>query len=246
MKQFSRTQKILAYAGVVFMALILCMQNFASAQQITASLNSTSPSRHSFLQNADVFGGGFAQFTNDRTNHAHDSGQGASFSPGILFRFHKSYRWWLGYDVNYGYTRFTEHYFSVQEPRRGVYVSVPISSVQANANEFTAAYRIQGHSFFKVTPYAEGGIGETVFVPTGKYMNMPGFRPQPTLEVSTQHLLTGVYDVGLDAPHVISNHLGARLEYRSLIYNTPGFHEWRGNDVLMITQEAVGGMYVKF
>lgn len=228
--------------------LVVLSVSHASAQQITESLSSGLPPRYSFLHNADLFAGGFAQFTNPRVTHDGTAQQSASFAPGVLLRFHKSYRWWLGYDLNYGYTRFTERYDVIENPMPHVRVPVHFGSVPANAHEITAAYRIHGRSFYGLIPYAEGGIGETVFVPHNRYADIPGYGKNVESTVYMQHRLTGVYDVGLDAPHIITNHLGARFEYRNLVYESPTFKNWYfwTNNILMISQEAVGGMYFKF
>ncbi len=61
--------------------------------QLTATRMPVSTSIYSLT------GTGFTQVT-----------QGAAPSAGVLGTFHQSFRPWLGYNVNFRYTRLTEHY----------------------------------------------------------------------------------------------------------------------------------------
>ena len=72
----------------------------------------------------------FGQFTGTT------SGNGVTDSPteslGTLATFRQSFHPWLGYEVNYSYTRFTERYSTIP------------FGVQNNVNEVTGAYLVQG------------------------------------------------------------------------------------------------------
>ena len=189
-----------------------------------------------------------------------------------LFSFHKSYHWWLGYDANYGYTRFSEQY---REPGGFIVCSNVIgpggfppcygsSSASANVptgmNEFTAAYLVKSPiSLLGLKPYGEAGLGELLFVPTAGETTLTYQSPPQTplqgvlvpaplpLNVSTQNRLAGLYAIGVDAP-LLTSHLGARFEYRNLWYTAPSFgnHDFLYSNHSVLTQEPVASLYFKF
>ncbi len=77
-------------------------------------------------------------------------------SLGALGTFRQSFKPWLGYEVNYGYTRFAERYavlpFGVQ--------------VQNNLHEVSVAYLVQGPSFLGFQPFGAVGTAALIFLPT--------------------------------------------------------------------------------
>lgn len=193
---------------------------------------------HSLLKDADISPGLFAQSTHASGDSALD--QDATASPGMLISVRSSYHWWLGFDVNYGYTRFSERY-SYQSPES-------FASVQTNMNQFSAEYLIKGPKWrFGLRPYGEAGVGSIVFSPTSnRLVTHP--RSDITLKSTTltQTRWPGISAAGIEKP-LIGNHLGARVEYRDLWYVAPNFH----NGLLAssrptVTQESTATLYFKF
>jgi hypothetical protein len=145
-------------------------------------------------------------------------------SIGGLGSFRRPYRPWFGYELSYGFTRYSESY------NKGV------ARVQDNVHEFTAAYLLQAPLFHGVAPFVTIGTGMVIFAPTS---TGGGGR-------SSQVLPVFVYSLGLNRP-LLSDRLGIRLQYRSLRYKTPSF-----NNVLLdahtlrTTMEPSIGIYYRF
>jgi hypothetical protein len=164
----------------------------------------------------------FGQFTGT------SSGDGVTDSPtnslGALATFRQSFHPWLGYEVNYSYTRFTERYSTIP------------FGVQNNLNEVTGAYLVQGPSFIGFQPFAAIGFGSLIFLPTttgGQKYNQ-------------QYRVPLLYEFGVNYP-ILTSHLGLRLQYRGLSYKTPDF-----NSALLTTgarrttSEPSVGAYLRF
>ena len=216
-----------------------------------ASASADSHSK-SFLRNADISAGIFAQLGHATSNSV--THQTTSLSAGALFSFHQSYHWWLGYDVNYGYTSFSEQY------RDGVYgVGCPASvtpgpcgsfgyaNVHTGMHELTAAYLVSAPVHpLGLRPYGEAGVGELIFSPTNTTVTFSN-APESPLAVSTQHRIAALYGAGFNAP-ILTSHLGARFEYRNLWYTAPSFgnHGALDSTRAMLTQEPVASVYFKF
>lgn len=173
-------------------------------------------------ENMDVAANVFGQFTSST------SGNGIKDSPsrssGALATFRQSYKPWIGYEVNYSYTRFSEFY------------SNQAFGVQENLHEVSGAYLVQGPKVIGFQPFAAAGAAWLIFDPTATggqrfaKQNIPGF----------------LYEFGVNYP-ILTNHFGARLEYRGLEYSAPSL----GSSVLATntrrqTIEPTAGLYVHF
>lgn len=164
----------------------------------------------------------FGQFTGTK------SGNGVTDRPsrsmGLLISVRQSFKPWLGYEVNWSYTRFSE-----------AYNTYPFS-VQDNLHEFTAAYLVQSPRLLVFQPFAGVGSGLLFFLPT-------------TVGGQKQDLQTRVpllYEVGVNVP-LVTGHFGARVEYRGFLYKTPDF----GNPLFETgtrrqTSEPTAGLYLRF
>src|SRR5277367_2196971 len=88
------------------------------------------------------------------------SGNGVTDSPteslGTLATFRQSFHPWLGYEVNYSYTRFSEKYSTIP------------FAVQNNVHEVSGAYLLQGPTipFLGLQPFGAVGVGALIFLPT--------------------------------------------------------------------------------
>jgi len=136
--------------------------------------------------------------------------QGTSPSLGLTASFHQQFRGWLGYDVNFGYTRTDlEHSVGTIETLSGTTSEYfEKSANRVNLYEFSVGYVVKAPtSSHRLQTFFEAGPGGLIYTSA---------TPQPTnLVVRKRALLFGV---GSDLR--LSNHLGLRLEYRGLLTNT--------------------------
>lgn len=173
---------------------------------------------HSFDASISVFG----QSTSS------SSGNGIRDSPtesmGGLASVRQTFKPWLGYDVNYSYSRFAERYSTLPY------------SVQNNVHEATAAYLVEGPKLLFIKPFASVGGGWMVYLPTasgGQHLNQ---QFQPTL----------LYELGVNYP-LATSHVGVRFQYRGLVHKTPGFNRTAlTTGALRQTSELAAGFYLRF
>lgn len=187
------------------------------------------PSPHKkFVPETDISLGVFGQLTPTRaplTNYAFAGGtnvtqftQGASPSAGALGTIHQAIKPWLGYNVNFGYSRFAERYsWGFATTPTGVHVppQYPVyhfaqGSIRTNMYELTGAYSIQGPRNSRWSTSAQLGGGGLFFLPTHD--------PSPYAE---QFRLAMVFGAGIN--YKLSDHFGLRAEYRGLFYKNPDF-----------------------
>ncbi len=138
------------------------------------------------------------------------SGNGIKDNPtesiGALATVRQSFHPWLGYEINYGYTRFAERYN----------IGLPLGAqVQNNLHEVSVAYLLQGPTlpFLGLQPFATVGTAALIFLPT----------TTGGQKYSEQTRVPLLYEVGVNYP-VVTSHLGLRLQYRGLVYSTPDFN----------------------
>jgi opacity protein-like surface antigen len=142
----------------------------------------------------------FGQFTGNT------SGNGVTDSPtdsmGVLVNVRQSFHPWLGYEVNYSYTRFSERYNTI------------LYSVQDNVHEVSGAYLVQIPKLpiLGLQPFAAAGVGAVIFLPT----TVGGQR------YDQQWRTPFLYEFGVNYP-ILTSHIGLRFQYRGLIYKTPDF-----------------------
>ena len=147
-------------------------------------------------------------------------------SMGAIATVRQSFHPWLGYEVNYSYTRFTEKYSTIP------------FGVQNNVHEVSVAYLLQGPTIpiLGLQPFGTVGTGALIFLPT----TVGGQK------YSQQTRVPLLYEVGVNHP-IFTSHLGLRFQYRGLLYMTPDF-----NTTLLTTNarrqtsELSLGAYFKF
>jgi opacity protein-like surface antigen len=166
----------------------------------------------------------FGQFTGT-TN-----GDGVKDSPtdslGVLATARQSFHFWLGYEINYGYTRFTERYSTVP------------FGVQNNVHEVSGAYLVQGPKIplLGLQPFGAVGVGALLFLPT----TVGGQK------YSQQNRIPLLYEFGVNYP-ILTSHLGLRLQYRGLSYKTPDFNATLlTTGTRRTTSEPSAGAYFRF
>jgi hypothetical protein len=123
-------------------------------------------------------------------------------SMGALATVRQSFHPWLGYEVNYSYTRFTERFSTIP------------FGVQDNVHEVSVAYLVQGPTIpiLGLQPFATVGTGALIFLPTS--VGGQKYNKQTRVPV--------LYEVGVNHP-VFTSHLGLRFQYRGLLYKTPDY-----------------------
>lgn len=147
-------------------------------------------------------------------------------SLGVLATVRQSFHPWLGYEVNYGYTRFSEKYSTIPFP------------VQNNLHEVSGAYLLQGPTipFLGLQPFGAVGVGALIFLPTttgGQKYNQ-------------QTRVPLLYELGVNYP-ILTSHLGLRFQYRGLVYKTPDFNSASlTTNARRQTSEPSVGAYLRF
>lgn len=143
--------------------------------------------------------------------------QAASPSAGVFSTLHQSFRPWLGYNVNFGYTRFTENYSNAQQfipnstsgfPATSSFVR---GSVRTNMYDLTLSYVIEGPRTRRFNTFAQVGGGGLFFEPIS---NIIGARQE------TRPAMI----FGTGANFKLTERLDLRTEYRGLFYKSPDFN----------------------
>jgi hypothetical protein len=203
----------------------MCSRRFLSSLVLLVCAVSVSfPAAAQTLKNLDGSINFFGQFTGNV------SGNGVTDSPtnsfGTLIQFRQSFHPWLGYEVNYSYTRYSERYNTI------------LYSVQNNVHEVSGAYLLQAPKLpiLGIQPFAAVGVGGMIFLPT----TVGGQR------YDQQWRTPFLYEIGANFP-IITSHLGIRLQYRGLIYKAPDY----GSALVKTgatrqTSEPTVGAYLRF
>jgi len=132
----------------------------------------------------------------------------------VLGVVHQQFKPWLGYNVNFGYSRFSENYsmgssFTSPGPPYSA-GSLRQGSIGTNLYELSVASVIQGPHTKRFGTFAQLGGGILAFLPTQ--------RPAPN-SVDIRALM--VFGTGVN--YKLSEHLGVRVVYRGLFYKNPDF-----------------------
>ena len=166
---------------------------------------------------------GFGQVTGD--SNGNSIREDTTESIGGLLSFREGYKPLLGYEVNYGFTKYSESY------NKGL-----LARVQNNVHEGTLSYMVQAHTGYGFQVFATIGGGIMVFAPTSK-----GGHGRPV-----QLLPAFTYSLGFNH-NVLSDHIGIRVQYRYVKYKTPDFHDFLlDTQTLRRTMEPSIGVYYRF
>ena len=143
--------------------------------------------------------------------------QSAAPSAGVFGSFHQSFTPWLGYNIHFGYTRFTDHYSNAQEYLTTSTTTFPSSSsfirgnVRTNMYDLTVSSVIEGPRTRRFSTLTEVGGGGLFFTPLS---TDTGARQQ------TRPALV----FGAGANFKLTPKLDLRAEYRGLLYKSPDFN----------------------
>jgi opacity protein-like surface antigen len=144
----------------------------------------------------------FGQFSG--TSNGNGVQDKPTYSLGVLATARQSLHPWLGWEINYSYTRYSDRYSTALFP----------VNVQSNMHEVSAAYLLQGPTIpiLGLQPFGAVGVGGLIFLPT----TVGGQR------YNQQWRVPFLYEFGVNYP-LLTSHLGLRLQYRGLLYKTPDF-----------------------
>ena len=131
---------------------------------------------------------------------------GNTFGALVTVRYTKSP--WVGVEFNYGYSRYTQHYFSNGSE------AYLIGGVQTNNSEYTLGYVAHPRrQFFGTQPFFGGGVGMLAFKPTSG--GGQALQRQPA----------GVYYYNVGVEKQITEHFGIRGLFRQQFYLAPDFYQ---------------------
>lgn len=148
---------------------------------------------------------------------ANQQTQSQSPSAGALFTFHGAMRPYLGYNVNFSYTRFTQTdsegsgYVPGQGPNPppGGGGSFSAGALDTHMYELTLAYAFYGPRSKRFRTFGQIGGGGLFFGPIKTSFAHQETRPAMVF--------------GVGAEYDVSRHFSVRAEYRGLFYKMPDF-----------------------
>lgn len=182
----------------------------------TASTKSPIAARHKVETTVSL--GGSPQLTATRIENVETGGfitQSLHPSPNIVTTFRQSFRPWLGYSVNIGYTRASEHNTNdagaqLDGTRSNFYVP-------NNVWELSLSHVAQMHLTHRLTAFTDEGAGFLAFQPAkrGSTATIPTFGGCCTV-VGTNFRPLIVFGTGVD--YHFNPQWALRAEYRGLLY----------------------------
>jgi len=209
------------------LSFAVCLLALFTVQRASAQSPEQPVPKKTFTPGMDVSVGAFGQLTDTRTPttttdlttgvFTTEMTQGPSQSAGVLGTFHESFKPWLGYNVNFGYSQFSENYSAGDSFVPNATTTAPASahfaqgSIRTNMYELTIASVIEGPRTKRFSTFAQFGGGGLFFLPTAG-----------TSGAKDQTRPAMLFGVGMN--YKISSHLDMRAEYRGLFYKSPDFN----------------------
>ena len=180
-------------------------------------------------QKRDIAVGGFYQITN--ASNGGSIREDTTSSGGALVSFRQSYRPWLGYEANFGYTKFYESY------------NKNVVKVENNVTDVTLSYLLHAPTYYCFAPFFSLGGFVIIFKTiAGTITNINNALPT---NLATQLLPEFSYTVGLNYP--VFGRFGVRGQLRGLTYKTPDFHQsLLDTHTLRSTMEPTLSVYYRF
>ena len=162
--------------------------------------------------------GGFGQLTAPRLSDGSAGFVTQSLTPsaGVLGTFQQSFRPWLGYSVNMGYTRGSEH--NTNNAGVGSAGAAADYSIANNVYELSLSYLAKTRLTKKLTGFADVGAGMMTFLPEHRGADAINYVPAHyrSLVPSVNFRPLGVGGVGVD--YHLNAKLALRAEYRAQVY----------------------------
>ena len=203
------------------LSLVLLLLSHGGAAQ-----SSPPATDHNFTPGTDVSLGLMGQMTFARNpttlavypdwTVANQQTQSQSPSAGALFTFHGAIKPYLGYNVNFSYTQFTQtdSEGSGYVPGQGTTTPPSGASFSAGAletrmDELTLAYAFDGPRSKRFRTFGQIGGGGLFFEPINANFALQQTRPAMVF--------------GTGAEYDVTSHFSVRAEYRGLFYKMPDF-----------------------
>lgn len=197
------------------------------------------------LAKVDLAVSGVGEFTKSvsGTNYAGISfTQKPSNTLGALVTVRYTAKPLVGFELNYGYVRYTENFTNYNplppDGTGGVLKQGYLpGGAQTNGDEYSVGYVAHGPTLLGYRSFGSVGVGSLVFKPT-TYGGQ---------ELPQQVRALYYYDVGLEGNVLGSQHFGVRAQFRQTFFSAPDF----GQNYLQIrkstfTTEPAIGFFVRF
>jgi hypothetical protein len=177
--------------------------------------------------NRDFAVSAFAQDTNRVNGNSLRNGTTSSGGPMLTYR--QTPRWWFGYEVNYGFTRYTDAYF------------FNTYRVKHDSNELSLAYLVDYPVYKGLKIFGTLGVGIMSLRPTqfgGAIAVVPASLPTQTVPLF-------VDSIGVEKP--VTSRIGIRVQFRGDTYKDPDFKQPILDTYhLRASFEPAVGVYYKF
>ena len=150
----------------------------------------------------------------------------ATRSGGFLIDYRMHVNSWEAFEVQYGYTRNGQSYFT---PATAAGAPAANYYIAANMHQLFVNEVVTTPKFAGFQPFVLGGGGALFF------------RPRGASAIAASNQTRGAFDYGVGLDFTV-DHIGARIEYRGLIFKVPDF----GNPLLTtdrwthVAQPSVG------
>lgn len=194
--------------------------------------------------------GAFSQLTTGRSQDIPYNTtivQDTAPSAGFLGTFRQTFSPWLGYSVNLGYARVSEHY-------RGYDIGINNNNyvdgfnVSTNVYESSITYVAHTRVNKRYSIFGDVGPGLSTFLPIHRGPDAASFVPfqYPFLVPNVQVRPTGVFGAGIDL--YLTQHIDLRAEYRGLLYKNPDFNTGDApySKLLTVTNEPTVSLVYNF
>jgi len=135
----------------------------------------------------------------------------------MLATFRQSFRDWLGYSVNFGYTRTSVH--STFQPGQAPGVSLTNFDALNNVFEVSGSYIAQKHFTQKMTGFGELGAGALIYQPG--QVRTATTPPGTTIVAPVTPRPMGIFGAGLE--YHFDPQWSIRAEYRGQVYKFPDY-----------------------
>ena len=214
-------------------AALVCLLAVAGAH---AQSSSTPLSRQ--MEHIDL--GLSAPYELTRSSSGRGITQSVSTASGFLGTLRYTHSPFIGAEMNYKKTRFTQNYvypFSSQKPGGGTIVTPVPLGVEANVIEYSWGYVAHTPStYFGFKPFGGVGLGSLEFRPT----------PNGGQSLIRQFRAVYYWDIGADY-QLGSPHFGARVAMRQIFYIAPDFGQnYLTSGARTSTFEPSAGFYLHF
>ena len=237
-----RTVGVLVVSSALFSQCTLAQIAPApESTSVTTSLPSV-PQRGVSKQGLETFVavGAMGQLTATRISDTNSLFETQSLSPsaGVFATFQQSFKPWLGYAINFGYTRATYRYT----------FAVPASStsrtgesyIPNNIYETSISYIARKNLTDRMTAFGEAGGGAITFAAINRDIHFsPGFY----LSISRANTYRPVGIAGFGIDYRLAHGLALRAEYRGLLGKYPDYGSGSTRPTTVISEPILSVTY---